>query len=211
MTVIYTTYLVSHIPYFGIPAPHNFSGLKTNFEKTQILRIGTDGYIVGNDVIDTNLPIRWVEKVRILGINFVADTENLLQQNISDITRKVEMLIQAWSTRSLIPLGKITVINSLLISQFVYKLMLVHSPGHEFFVRIHKMLREFIEDKKKARISFKQLTRKLEGDGLQLFNIEIKNIVFKAQWIKRSENSPCILGTACQTDVTLGHSDYLEM
>ena len=67
--------------------------------------------------------------------------------------------------------------------------MIIHSPDHEFFVRINKMLRDFMWDQKSSRISLKQLIRKIEDGGLQLFNLEIKNIAFKSQWIKRSTTS----------------------
>ena len=60
--------------------------------------------------------MKWVNTIQILGVNFVSDTESLIKQNILDITKKVEMLVQSWSARSLTPLGKITVINSLLIN-----------------------------------------------------------------------------------------------
>ena len=50
------------------------------------------------------------------------------------------------------------------------------------------MLRDFIWEGyvTTTRVNFEQLTKKLEDDGLQLFDIALKNIVFKAQWVKRT-------------------------
>ena len=58
----------------------------------------------------------------ILGITIIVDTEHLVQLNITDLMNKLDILVQSWKTRTLTPLGKIAVINSLMVSIFVYKL-----------------------------------------------------------------------------------------
>ena len=52
--------------------------------------------------------------------------------------------------------------------------MNIHNPEKSFFAQINKMLRDFIWDGKCSRISFSQLTKKLEDGGLKLFDLERK-------------------------------------
>ena len=76
---------------------YEFSGLKINYEKAQILHIGTNDNNFVRPISEK--PLKWVEKVRILGIDFVSDTEKLIQLNVTDIVKKIDMLMQAWSSR----------------------------------------------------------------------------------------------------------------
>ena len=137
-----------------------FSGLTINYEKTQILHIGTTNNWVR---INTNRPLRWVDNVKILGINFVADTERLLQLNIVDIVKKVDMLRQSCKTRSITPLGKITFVNPLITLKFVDKLMVLQSPTQEFFEKISKRIGDFVWSNVTMRINYTQSIQKYMG------------------------------------------------
>ena len=71
---------------------YQFSGLKINYERTKVLHIGTED---DNLPIYTDLPIQSADSVKILGITFTPDTETLIQLNISDIVKKLEILMQS--------------------------------------------------------------------------------------------------------------------
>ena len=92
------------------------------------MRLGASGY--SNAKLHTVQPILWVENIKILGVTFVADTENLIKLNTVDLVKKIDMLIQSWQNRSLTPLGKIVIINTLMISTFVYKLLMIYTLAH---------------------------------------------------------------------------------
>ena len=53
--------------------------------------------------------------------------------NLETIIGKIDNVITHWSLRSLTPIGKILVVNSLLISQAIYKLTCLFSPKDDFF------------------------------------------------------------------------------
>ena len=72
-------------------------------------------------------------------------------------------------------IGKIQVINSLIASQFVYKMSCLPSPTQEMFRRINKLIREFLWDGKSAKIAYNTLIREIEEGGLKLCDIVSKD------------------------------------
>ena len=151
--------------------------------KKNIMHIGNTNT---TNVICMDPRLKVVDQVKTLGITLVADTEQLIQLNITDIVQKVEILMQSWSGRALTPIGKIAVINSLIASQFVSKLSALPSPNKEFFLDVHKKIRTFILGGKKSKVKFSKLVQKLEYGGLQLSNLMLRNVAFKCHWIQRS-------------------------
>ena len=97
------------------------SGLKVNNEKTKVVKIGGGGG-GGGGVRDnrinlcTDLNLMWTDKFTSLGITYnVKQMEQITEQNIEVKEKEIGKLINAWSGRNITPLGKITLIKSLLI------------------------------------------------------------------------------------------------
>ena len=115
-----------------------------------------------------------VRQVKIFGVTFTADTENLVQLNMTDLIKKVQILAQSWCSRSSTPLGKIVTINMPMQSIFVYKLMCIFTPNDKFFDTIRRILVDFLwKGKKKHHIKYKQLIAKRDEEGLQLVDLKI--------------------------------------
>ena len=94
------------------------SGLKVNYEKTKVLWVGL---AKNRGPIECNKPdISWVEgKVYALAVWFAKDRNVMLHLNYDERTGKIKNVIETWQFRRLTLLGKITLIESLLVSQLI--------------------------------------------------------------------------------------------
>ena len=112
----------------------NICGLKINFDKTEVMRIGSIKH--SSCIIETQPMLKWTKnQVKILGINLTAELPEVVQANIYPALEKIQNIIKIWSRRKLTLFGKITVIRSLLESQLVYKLSVLPNPSHQLFER----------------------------------------------------------------------------
>lgn len=92
-----------------------FSGLKINFSKTHVVWIGSKKY--STESIKTKWKLNWgVNRFKLLGITFDTDLDKMLTLNFPDKLSTIKIKINYWNRRNLTPLGKITVIKSLLLS-----------------------------------------------------------------------------------------------
>ena len=90
------------------------SGLKINMSKTKVIRIGpireTDCRFCRENNLD------WVSQLTALGIHYdVLNMSNITKDNIELKLNEMSKLMQAWSCRNITPLGRITVLKSLIL------------------------------------------------------------------------------------------------
>ena len=111
------------------------SGLKVNTEKTKVIKIGAarDNRIN----LCTDLNLIWTDKFTSLGITYnINEMEHITEQNLEIKEKEIEKLIHVWSGRNITPLGKITIIKSLLISKITHILLSLPSPKIGTFKKI---------------------------------------------------------------------------
>ena len=92
-----------------------FSGLKINNNKTKIVWIGSKKF--SKDVYHH---IRWkfdldCTSFNLLGIDFNINVEELIDYNFGKYIPKIKSTLLQWSRRNITPLGKITVLKTLII------------------------------------------------------------------------------------------------
>ena len=164
-----------------------FSGLTINYEKSVAFTLGP---LRDSDVKFYSMKkLFWSDgPVRILGIDIHPDWNIVQQLNYFDTLKKVRNILHTWSNRTLTPLGKITVINSLVSSMFVYKFMALPTPDKRFFTEYKHIISEFLWDGKRAKIRYERLVQPYEKMGLKLVDLECKDLALKAAWIKRWSN-----------------------
>ena len=165
-----------------------FSGLQINMEKSQILQIG--------NVREPNAELKkeaqnmqWCEEINILGILFSADRACMLQSNYGLLMEKMRKTLEPWRARSSTLMGKVQIVNSLMLSQAVYKLLTINSPSNEATVKIRKMITEFLWDKKKPRIAYETLIKGKKEGGLGLVDLRKKDVALKSNWCKKAYES----------------------
>jgi len=93
-----------------------FSGLRINYSKTQIIWIGSKKYSLENMCQEWDL--QWGKSsFNLLGIDFDVDLHKIVTLNFDKRLVKLKAILKNWTRRQITPIGKITVIKSLLISQ----------------------------------------------------------------------------------------------
>ena len=159
-----------------------YTGLKVNYDKTQILRIGS---LKGSQAqLYTQHAIAWSRRIKILGINFAADKNEMIIMNYDAVIEKITKITNNWHNRSLTLLGKILIVNTLIISQLVYLFANTYSPYEIYLDRINKLIKEFLWSKGKPLIKSELLKQSIINGGLKLVDIKLKNYSLKCKWFK---------------------------
>ena len=158
-----------------------FSGLKINSEKCSILRIGphknTDAKFY------TLKKLFWSPKhITILGIHIYPDPLVIYMENFIPLLDKAQTIMEKWSTRNITIMGKVTIINHLINSLFIYKLMALPSPPQEFFKIYRRLVKEFLWNGGVVKIAYHKMVQDYSRLGLKLVDLECKNISLKASW-----------------------------
>ena len=86
-----------------------------NLSKTQITWIGSKKYSA--DKLCNELNLIWTNTFTLLGIHFDVDLSRINFLNYDKKLVKIKSIIKQWSKRSLTPLGRLSIIKTLLISQ----------------------------------------------------------------------------------------------
>ena len=140
-TQLVTLFMAESVKEIGITFDKfsRISGLTVNYEKSNILRIGS---IKNSSAkIITKQPFTWTnDPVDILGITITANLNDMTLLNLTPVITKINNIIKVWSRRKLTLFGKIVVINTLISSQLVYKLSVLASPTDTVIKDIDKIL-----------------------------------------------------------------------
>lgn len=152
----------------------DFTGLDINYDKTEILRLGSLRY--SDAKFYSTLPIKWSDgPIKILGVFVHSCFEELLSLNYDKLVVKVENIMKSWLSRQLTLIGKIQIVNSLITSQFTYQLQCLPDPPKYIIDKILQLIKFFIWDGRRAKISYKRLISSYKDGGLQLRDLELAN------------------------------------
>ena len=158
-----------------------FAGLDINYNKTVAFKLGPCRDTQAKYY--TIKKLCWTENpVKILGIWFHTDKEIMEEYNFYRKIPKIKALLQLWKSRHLTLLGKISIINTLALSQFMYQLAACHSPSERFFKEIKKVIMDFLWEEKPPKIAYNKIIQDYENGGLKLIDLETKEIALKARW-----------------------------
>ena len=79
--------------------------------------------------------------IKILGIQFHNDKQQMLEVNYTNIIQKIDNLFKSWDNRDLSLWGRIIVINTLAISQLIYKMLMINSLNNIYLLEIQKLIK----------------------------------------------------------------------
>ena len=83
----------------------NISGLKVNFDKTQVIWIGNKKF--SNEVLCKRWGLKWGQtKFTLLGLNFDVNLENICTINYNSKIQKIREIIKRWDKRNMSSIGK---------------------------------------------------------------------------------------------------------
>ena len=169
------------------------SGLKINRDKTEAMWLGKW------KKRQTNVSnLKWKlfpnNKITLLGITF-SSTANVinLEENIEPKIVKIEKIMKMWLLRNLTIFGRITLVKSLIASQFLYLMQSFILPTH-VLTRINTMFFKFIWSKGKYKeADLKNVPEKVKRDivvqdynngGLKMIDMIDIQTAFAFKWIK---------------------------
>ena len=127
------------------------SGLYINYDKSSILRIGS--LRDSNFELTIDRPLRWSNVVKILGIVVQTDKDKMVSRNYEILIEKMKKTFDPWKARTMSLAGKITIVNTLILSQTVYKILCINTPSKQIIQRIKKLITEFIWNGKEGQDS----------------------------------------------------------
>lgn len=160
------------------------SGLKMNIEKTKAYGFGI--YENNTDV----LGLAWKqEAIELLGITITSNEKDNFNCNYDKKLKLMHNILKVWARSNLSLKGKITVINSLIISLFVYPISITTTPP-EVLEEIDSAIFKFLWSNKKPKIAKHVIQKCIKQGGLKMPNIYQKAAAWKIMWLKRALKNP---------------------
>ena len=159
------------------------SGLKINSEKTRLVWIGSE--ISSKTMLKVSHKLYWgASEFNLLGINFACDLTKMPNLNYQSALIKAKQVVNSWKYRYVTPIGKITIVKTLIISKFTHLFMTLPTPV-TVLNDLNKLLFNFIWDGKPDKIKREQMcANKLKG-GLNMTNVYNFEKSLKLNWLKQ--------------------------
>ena len=159
------------------------SGLKVNLEKTK-------AYNINGKIPDQNYGLKWPEdEIELLGLTVTDDQKVNYEKNLAPKLTHMHTLLNIWRQRNLSLKGKIVVINSLIISLFVYPISIIDVPS-QVIIEIDKAIFKFLWSGKPPKIARNVVQSQIAEGGLKMPDIATKAEAWKVMWIKRAIQNP---------------------
>ena len=162
---------------------YKMSGLKINQSKTQIVWIGSKKY--SEDRLCPDLKFQWTTNFKLLGIYYDVDLAKITKLNYDKKLVKIKTIIEQWKKRNLTPIGRITLIKSLLISQLNHLFITLPNPPVSVIKDLNKLIFNFLWKSNVDKIKRKVVTQKYAQGGLKMVNIVSYITALKSTWIRK--------------------------
>ena len=148
--------------------------------------------------------VAWSNKdINVLGV--IISHENIVEKNYDGIVQKAKQVLDSWYHRNLTLIGRVQVVNTLVASLFVYKMMVLPSIPLSIVRNVDNIIREFIWNKRKAKIAYRILQNPKTEGGLNLVNLTKKDQSLKATWpyilYQEEEYAKIVYGLIRCTDI----------
>ena len=160
-----------------------FSGLKINMSKSEILPLGS---------FKLNLPDISSLKisfssgpVRYLGVLLSTSPCQIFELNFVPKLQKLKDILRIWSCRDLSPLGKIAVIKSLGLSQLIFLFSVLPDPPAQFTKELESIVFKFIWSGKPDKVKRLTIIGDYAEGGLRMCHIPSLLNGLKIAWVKR--------------------------
>ena len=163
------------------------SGFTVSYEKTTLYRIGSLRH--SNATLYEMDQYQWSnEDINVLGITI--SHNDITTKNYKGIEEKSNTILNSWHNRGLSLLGKVQVVNTLIASLYVYKMMVLPQIPQSTVKKLECIIRNFLWDGKKAKIAYNILQNPKSAGGLSLVNFKNKDISLKATWPQILKKEP---------------------
>ena len=100
---------------------------------------------------------------------------NIQELTFSPLFQKTRERITMWRYRTITPIGKVQVINSLVSLQFVYKFMCLPSPSSKFFSEYKEIISLLFWEWGASLIHYNKIIEDYDKGALKLVDLPSKN------------------------------------
>ena len=169
-------------------------GLKVFYEKTTLYRVGS--IHKSNAHFYTTNEFTWSdETIETLGIKLNGNGRVNIQC-FEDVLTKLHNVSSNWYNRRLTLTGCVLVINTLMSSLFVYKMLTLTNIPTDKIKEAEQLIKNFLWKGKRAKISYDTLIRKKDQGGLRLVDLKTKQKMLKVSWLFKIDNDPFLADRA---------------
>ena len=161
-----------------------YSGLNMNFDKTKVVCLGN--LRNKNMLYMPCMNFEWnPESFTILGVEFNVNLENLMDININKKLPQMIGIMLTWSKRNISPIGRITVLKTLVLSKITHILMALPPSKSKVIDELEKRFFKFIWKGKPDQIKRVLAFNKIEDGGLNMINIRAFQQALLLTWLRR--------------------------
>ena len=164
------------------------TGQKINYNKTQVIRIGS--LRKSNARFYSDKQLHWLDKVKVLGIDICADRQQMMKINYDNLILKVQTTLNKWHARSLTLAGRVLVVNTLAASLAMQKFTCLPTPDDTIFKKFKDLVINFIWKAKRPKIAYNTLIQDTVKGSLKLVDFKSKEQSLKVTWIKKYSDKP---------------------
>ena len=160
------------------------SGLKVNASKTRAVWIGSQKF--SGETFNHRLKLDWTQNdFDILGIRFSCNLDTILEINYNEKIKEIKKEITQWSRRILTPLGRITILKTLLIAKLNHLFISLPNPSNDTILKLNRMFFNFIWQSPTDRIKRVVLCQDYYNGGLKMVQLNSYISALKISWIRR--------------------------
>ncbi len=124
----------------------------------------------------TQKSFKWVDTpISVLSVDITHDKPDLIHRNYKAVFKKISNITNVWKNRNLSLAGKVITINTLMASQFIYKLSCLNSPTDDQYKEYKQVIRTYLWDEKSAKIAYDILACSPEHGGFKLIDLKKKD------------------------------------
>ena len=161
------------------------ASLPINYDKTQILRIGS--LKNSNAKYYSDKPLQWTDKITILGIVIQPENNEMMLENFQKLISKIKVVADTWGARKLTLLGKVLVVNTLMIPCMTHYFTCLPTPPEKIFKALKSIISNFIWNNSVPKIAYNTMIQSYENGGFKLCDIYAKEQSLKISWVKKTE------------------------
>ena len=126
------------------------------------------------------LPLKWSDgPIVILGSKIYPNLEQTIENNYNNALQKVQNILNIWKSRDFSLVGKVHIISSLAVSQFLYHLQVLPSPQKDTYNAYNKIIKSFLWGEGRTKIAPSRLSQEHDRLGLKLTDLELKDKALK--------------------------------
>ena len=170
-------------------------GLKVSYEKTTLYRLGSLQHT--NASLYTQKNYAWSSgTITTLGVKLKCDgsPDNA---NFEELLSKLKEICQSWSNRRLSLTGRVLVVNALMTSLFVHKMLTLPDLPAYIVKKANELITEFVWVGKRPKISMVTLKKMKSQGGLKLIDLVTRQKSLKIATMLRSKEDEFLQSCMC--------------